>query len=83
MGLNLELAPIVDIVERTSDEVDLFITGHTHQAYNCVIDGRPVTSSASFGRVVFRGDRQGREFVAFWLDGEGRVAASITSSVVR
>ncbi len=44
--------PIVDIVERTSDEVDLFITGHTHQAYNCVIDGRPVSSSASFGRVV-------------------------------
>ncbi|MGH3031121.1 MAG: metallophosphoesterase, partial [Gaiellaceae bacterium] len=27
---------IVDIVERTSDEVDLFVTGHTHQAYNCV-----------------------------------------------
>jgi 5'-nucleotidase len=44
--------PIVDIVNRTSDEVDLFITGHTHQAYNCVIDGRPVSSSASFGRVV-------------------------------
>ena len=44
--------PIVDIVNRTSDEVDLFITGHTHQAYNCVIDGRPVTSAASFGRVV-------------------------------
>jgi 5'-nucleotidase len=44
--------PIVDIVNRTDDEVDLFITGHTHQAYNCVIDGRPVTSSASFGRVV-------------------------------
>jgi 5'-nucleotidase len=44
--------PIVDIVERTDDEVDLFITGHTHQAYNCVIDGRIVTSSASFGRVV-------------------------------
>jgi 5'-nucleotidase len=44
--------PIVDIVNRTDDEVDLFITGHTHQAYNCIIDGRPVTSSASFGRVV-------------------------------
>ena len=44
--------PIVDIVNRTDDEVDLFITGHTHQAYNCVIDGRPVTSSASFGRIV-------------------------------
>lgn len=44
--------PIVDIVNRTSDEVDLFITGHTHQAYNCVIDGRPVSSAFSFGRVV-------------------------------
>jgi 5'-nucleotidase len=44
--------PIVDIVQRTSDDVDLFITGHTHQAYNCVIDGRIVTSAASFGRVV-------------------------------
>ena len=44
--------PIVDIVERTNDEVDLFITGHTHQAYNCVIDGRPVTSALSFGRIV-------------------------------
>jgi 5'-nucleotidase len=44
--------PIVDIVNRTDDEVDLFITGHTHQAYNCVIDGRPVTSASSFGRVV-------------------------------
>ncbi len=44
--------PIVDIVNRTSDEVDLFVSGHTHQAYNCVIDGRPVTSASSFGRVV-------------------------------
>ncbi|WP_374688034.1 bifunctional UDP-sugar hydrolase/5'-nucleotidase [Promineifilum sp.] len=44
--------PIVDIVQRTSDEVDLFITGHTHQAYNCVIDGRVVTSAASNGRLV-------------------------------
>jgi 5'-nucleotidase len=43
---------IVDIVNRTDDEVDLFITGHTHQAYNCVIDGRRVTSAASFGRIV-------------------------------
>ncbi len=46
--------PIVDIVERTRDDVDLFITGHTHQAYNCVIDGRVVTSAASNGRLVTR-----------------------------
>ncbi len=44
--------PIVDIVNRTDDEVDLFISGHTHQAYNCVIDGRIVTSASSFGRIV-------------------------------
>ncbi len=43
---------IVDIVNRTDDEVDLFVSGHTHQAYNCVIDGRPVSSAASFGRIV-------------------------------
>jgi 5'-nucleotidase len=44
--------PIADIVQRTTDDVDLFITGHTHQAYRCVIDGRPVTSASSFGRLV-------------------------------
>ncbi len=44
--------PITDIVSRTSREVDLFITGHTHQAYNCVLDGRRVTSAASFGRLI-------------------------------
>lgn len=44
--------PIADIVNNTSDEVDLFITGHTHQPYNCVIDGRPVSSAFSFGRLV-------------------------------
>ncbi len=44
--------PIVDIVNDTDEAVDLFITGHTHQAYNCVIDGRVVTSASSFGRLV-------------------------------
>jgi 5'-nucleotidase len=44
--------PIVDIVERTTKAVDLFMTGHTHAAYNCVIDGRPVTSASSFGRLL-------------------------------
>ena len=44
--------PIVDIVNNSNDEVDVFITGHTHQAYNCVIDNRIVTSAASFGRLV-------------------------------
>ena len=37
---------------RLDDEVDAVLSGHTHQAYNCVIDGIPVTSAASFGRLV-------------------------------
>jgi 5'-nucleotidase len=44
--------PVVDIVKNTTKAVDLFVTGHTHQAYNCVVDGRPVTSASSFGRVL-------------------------------
>jgi 5'-nucleotidase len=44
--------PIRDIVERTSSEVDVFMTGHTHQIYNCVVDGRPVTSAGSFGKLL-------------------------------
>ena len=49
---------VTDIVDRTSDAVDLFVTGHTHQPYVCtagnnsLIDGRPVTSASSFGRLV-------------------------------
>ena len=44
--------PIVDIVERLDAEIDAVISGHTHQAYNCVVDGIPVTSASSFGRLV-------------------------------
>jgi len=43
---------IVGIVKRTNPEVDLFITGHTHQAYTCIIDKRSVTSAASNGRLI-------------------------------
>jgi 5'-nucleotidase len=44
--------PIKDIVERLDDAVDVVASGHTHQAYNCVIDGKRVTSAASAGRLV-------------------------------
>jgi 5'-nucleotidase len=44
--------PIVDIVNRLDARIDAVISGHTHQAYNCVIDGIPVTSASSFGRLV-------------------------------
>ena len=46
--------PLEDIVRRTSSEVDVFLTGHTHAAYNCIIDRRRVTAAGSFGRVITR-----------------------------
>lgn len=44
--------PIVDIVNRLDDAVDVVISGHTHAAYNCVINNKIVTSALSFGRLV-------------------------------
>jgi 5'-nucleotidase len=44
--------PIVDIVNKLDDAVDVVISGHTHQAYNCVLNNKIVTSAASFGRIV-------------------------------
>jgi len=35
----------------------------------------------SFDRVVFRGDVAGREFVAFWLDGDNRVLAGMNVNI--
>jgi 5'-nucleotidase len=43
---------IVDIAVRMDDAVDLVVSGHTHQPYNCVFGGIPVTSAFSFGRLV-------------------------------
>jgi 5'-nucleotidase len=48
--------PIVDIVQRMDDAVDVVISGHTHQPYNCTIDGKLVTSAYSFGRLVSKID---------------------------
>jgi 5'-nucleotidase len=46
--------PLQDIIRRTSSEVDVFLTGHTHAAYNCIVDRRRVTSAGSFGRLITR-----------------------------
>ena len=44
--------PIVAIVGKLDKAVDLVVSGHTHRAYKCVIDGRLVTSGDKFGTVV-------------------------------
>jgi len=52
---NEEMEPwelLEDIVRRTDGEVDLFITGHSHQAYISTVDGRLVTQAGSHGKFV-------------------------------
>ncbi len=43
---------IVDIVRKFDRAVDVVISGHTHEAYVCEIDGRLVTSGDKFGTLV-------------------------------
>ena len=43
---------IVDLVKKFDRSVDLVISGHTHQAYVCEIDGRLVTSGDKYGTIV-------------------------------
>jgi len=44
--------PIVDIVRKFDKAVDVVVSGHTHQAYVCEIDGRLVTSGDKYGTLV-------------------------------
>ena len=43
---------IVDIVRKFDRAIDIVISGHTHQAYVCNIDGRLVTSADKYGTLV-------------------------------
>ena len=44
--------PIVDIVRKFDKAVDMVVSGHTHRAYVCEIDGRLVTSGDKYGTLV-------------------------------
>ena len=44
-----DLLPILQKLDRS---IGLVISGHTHEAYNCTIDGRLVTSANRYGRMV-------------------------------
>lgn len=50
-SLNLT-GSITDVVKATDDEVDVFITGHTHQTYNANVGGRIVTEAGIAGNVL-------------------------------
>ena len=49
LALSGAIVPIVQALDRA---VDVVISGHTHRAYNCRIDGRLVTSADKFGTVL-------------------------------
>jgi 5'-nucleotidase len=67
--------PIVDIVKRLDPAVDVVISGHTHRAYNCRIEGRLVTSADRYGTVV--------SAIDLLLDpASGDVTSAVASNVV-
>ncbi|MGS0629368.1 MULTISPECIES: bifunctional metallophosphatase/5'-nucleotidase [Photorhabdus] len=68
---------VLDIVNQLDKEVDFIITGHTHQAYNCVINGKPVTSAQANGSLIttldLKLDKTTKDIVDFkakniWVD---------------
>ncbi len=69
--------PIIDITRRFDRAVDVVISGHTHQAYICRIEGRLLTSAGSYGRALTA--------IELTLDRETRdvTAASAVNHVVR
>jgi len=48
-GLN---GPIVDITKRLDPAVSVVFSGHTHQAYNCRVDGKVLIQGALYGKVI-------------------------------
>ena len=63
---------IVDIVKKFDRAVDVVISGHTHQAYICNIDGRLVTSADKYGTLVtaidLKLDPQSRDIISARAD---------------
>ncbi len=44
--------PIFEIAKRTTKDVDVIFSAHTHQGYRCVVDGRVIIQGTSYGRGV-------------------------------
>lgn len=44
--------PIVDIATRLSADIDVVVSGHSHQSYVCTLGTKLVTSAESYGRLI-------------------------------
>jgi 5'-nucleotidase len=42
--------PIFRIAEKLSPDIDVIFSGHTHQGYRCIVDGRVIIQGTSYGR---------------------------------
>jgi len=45
---------ILPVLAKLSPAIQVVVSGHTHEFYNCRIDGRTLTSAGSFGRLFTR-----------------------------
>ena len=43
---------IFEIARELDASIDIVLSAHTHRAYNCIVDGRPIMQAASYGRLV-------------------------------
>ncbi len=57
-GCNSLMGNIVDIARRVDPAVNAIISGHTHQGYNCLVDGRVVIQGDFYGHLLQRLDLQ-------------------------
>jgi 5'-nucleotidase len=46
------VGPIIGITKAFDPHIVAVVSGHTHSFYNCVVEGRPVTSAGSRGQAV-------------------------------
>jgi 5'-nucleotidase len=47
---------IVPIVQKLDPEIDAVFSAHTHNGYNCVVNGIPVTQATAYGREITKVD---------------------------
>ena len=51
-GCNDLQGPILEINARVDPAVDVIVAGHTHRYFNCLINGRLLTSAKDYGRML-------------------------------
>ena len=64
---------IFNIADKLDKEVDVVLSGHTHQGYNCIRNGIPVMQAFSFGQGISQLDLE--------ISADGNIDASKTRAI--